>query len=379
MQDSKRPETLVEYLRTLRQKGIPENEYEKYMSDYLEFSARDRAIPLHGTFELTPLCNLNCKMCYVHLENSQFTPDRLLSISTWKTIIEGAYNAGMRKASLTGGECLTYPGFEDVYFFLQEKGIPIGIMTNGILLDSRKVDFFIKNPPKGIQVTLYGSNDNIYERVTGKRVFNIVFSNIQNVRDAGIPVKIAITPSRFMQDDLENVLEVAEKLKVPYYINSFLSAPRANTGRKKEDMSIDHYIAIYKKRRSLHHLDDSKLIDPAELPEPGHGLSKRYGLKCGAGRSSFVAKYDGTISPCCSLYNIEADPMEDGFQAAWEKINKAAESYVLPVECGSCFYESVCPRCAAMHRDAPLKGHCDPFVCERTKKFISAGLIQLPK
>ena len=25
-------------------------------------------IPISGTFELTPRCNFNCKMCYVHLQ-----------------------------------------------------------------------------------------------------------------------------------------------------------------------------------------------------------------------------------------------------------------------------------------------------------------------
>lgn len=29
--------------------------------------AFDDAIPISGTFELTPRCNFNCKMCYVHL------------------------------------------------------------------------------------------------------------------------------------------------------------------------------------------------------------------------------------------------------------------------------------------------------------------------
>ena len=26
------------------------------------------AIPISGTFELTPRCNFNCRMCYVHLQ-----------------------------------------------------------------------------------------------------------------------------------------------------------------------------------------------------------------------------------------------------------------------------------------------------------------------
>ena len=29
------------------------------------------AIPISGTFELTPRCNFRCRMCYVHLEPSE--------------------------------------------------------------------------------------------------------------------------------------------------------------------------------------------------------------------------------------------------------------------------------------------------------------------
>ena len=31
---------------------------------------RENDIPGVGLFELTPLCNLDCKMCYVHLQDS---------------------------------------------------------------------------------------------------------------------------------------------------------------------------------------------------------------------------------------------------------------------------------------------------------------------
>ena len=30
-------------------------------------NARGHDTPISGDFELTPLCNLDCKMCYVHL------------------------------------------------------------------------------------------------------------------------------------------------------------------------------------------------------------------------------------------------------------------------------------------------------------------------
>ena len=58
-------------------------------SDYLEDKARVTATPINGQFELTPLCNLNCKMCYVHLQPEQLS-QKPLGVDQWKSLIDGA-------------------------------------------------------------------------------------------------------------------------------------------------------------------------------------------------------------------------------------------------------------------------------------------------
>ena len=37
----------------------------KTVNDYLHQKASYNKIPLNGTFELSPVCNFRCKMCYV--------------------------------------------------------------------------------------------------------------------------------------------------------------------------------------------------------------------------------------------------------------------------------------------------------------------------
>lgn len=369
---------LIEYLGQLKKLGVPEKEYQEHVLKYLEFTAREKAIPLHGTFELTPLCNLDCKMCYIHLDNTQFSKNKLLSVSVWKELIDEAFISGMRNATITGGECLTYPSFEEVFIYLSGKGVSTGIMTNGILLNKEKIKLFKEYSIRSIQVTIYGSNNDIYERVTGKRSFDIVMENILLAKDANLPIRIAITPNRFLEDDLDTLIEVVDSLGIPYFINAFLNTPRENTGRKKEDMTVEQYINAYKKRIHLKLLQESVSTNLSELPEPNHKLQERIGLTCGAGRSSFVIKYDGRMSPCVSLSHITSEPLQYGFKEAWNQINAKANAYILPSECGECYYRDVCLKCAAIHKDAPVRGHCDPIVCQRTMKMIRAGVFPLP-
>ena len=59
------------------------------------------AIPISGTFELTPRCNFRCRMCYVHLEPSEIPKyGKELTAREWIRIAKGA------KASRRIGRCM---------------------------------------------------------------------------------------------------------------------------------------------------------------------------------------------------------------------------------------------------------------------------------
>ena len=375
------PQTLPEYLLQLRIEGVPASEEWDRASHFLDLKSREKGIPLHGTFELTPLCNLDCKMCYVHLPSSRYSRSRLLSVETWKSLMTQAKEAGMFKASFTGGEALTYPGFEELWHYLHFEGIQLSLMTNGLLLNDERVEFLRMHRPYAVQVTLYGGSEEEYEAVTGFRVFHRVMENIRRVRDAGLPVRISLTPNRFMGSDFGPLLEAADSLGVPWRINARLLPPRPSTEREKEDLSDEEYLELYclqaeMKGRSLTPQDLSELPDE---PATGDctGVTESCGLRCGGGRSSFCIRYDGKMTPCVSLYDQTTDPLADGFQQAWQNLRKLADDYQVPVECASCAWHGSCLVCPAMHRAAE-PGHCDPDICKRTKKLAAAGFIPVP-
>ena len=334
--------------------------------------ARERAIPVRVTFELTPLCNLDCKMCYVHLQNSEFDKQSLLPLAVWRDFAYQAYLLGARAVTLTGGECLTYPGFEDLYLYLYQNGFGISVMSNGVLMDSQRVNFFCKYKPQHIQISLYGSSEDTYETVTGSRVFNRVYQNLLNIRDAGIKLQISITPNRYMTHDMESLIRLAESLHVPYEINCRLIRPRASTGRLSEDMTLDEYVRIYKIRSELSNNGVPIPYDPSELPmENTTGIASK-GLLCGAGSSCCAITYDGNLVPCVSLSDYSVPVMKLGFAEAWRQIHEYSINYPLPSECNGCVYSSICIHCQAQHKNAP-RGHCDRQICERTKKLAAAG------
>ena len=374
---NKNPTSIIELTDLLITNKVPENEYKRYFDYYMEMKARKSGTPLHGIFELTPLCNLDCKMCYVHLSNKRFNEENLLSVEVWKKLMLQAHKAGMMNATLTGGECLTYPEFDELYLFLRDKGIVLSVLTNGLLVDEKRINFFKRYPPGLIQISLYGSSDEAYERVTGHRVFNTVYHNIQMLRDANIRVTLMLTPSIFMVNDIRPLVEVAHSLNITYNINSSLVTPREDTGRTLEDLSLDQYLEIYRIRNELNNISTSP-IALNELPEENHGGKPAIGLQCGGGRSSFVIKYDGYMSPCPSLSEISSNSLINGFEYAWKEINRLANNYPIPQECVGCVYHDSCITCPAIHKNTNQIGHCDSRICERTKLLIKNGFIELP-
>ena len=57
---------------------------EPLLSSYLHSKAAAGGFPVAGNFELTPRCNFNCRMCYVHLsrEEQQRLKERILQAAS---------------------------------------------------------------------------------------------------------------------------------------------------------------------------------------------------------------------------------------------------------------------------------------------------------
>ena len=75
--------SLPDLLNILREKEVPSNLIWKYVDIYQEQKARKAGIPLFGQFELTPLCNLDCKMCYVSTPSFFSSCDSLCVMFIW--------------------------------------------------------------------------------------------------------------------------------------------------------------------------------------------------------------------------------------------------------------------------------------------------------
>lgn len=370
-----------EFLDQLRKQHAGRKPTFDDLMDYLDAKAREKGIPLNGQFELTPLCNFDCKMCYVHLTKEQMKARPLLMVEQWKEIARQAWEAGMLDVALTGGECLAYPGFREIYLYLHSLGCGVTVMTNAALLDEDWMSFFREHPPKKFAVTLYGSNEEVYERVTGHRAFAVVMRNIHLILAGNHALQLTVTPSRYLGEDVFDTIRLARETSKDVLINSVLFPPQEDTGRAGQDHDVDaeFYTRIYQFDNSLQGIEIHEIASDKLPPFGGpHHECRETGVSCGGGRSSFIATWQGYIVPCNALNMIRGYPLRNGFQQAWRTINQAVNAWPRTPECIECPYESVCDYCVARRLAYAEPGKQPQELCERTRRFVQRGVVSLP-
>ena len=369
-----------EFLVRLKEQGDKRAELFDTLYSQLDQKAREKGIPLNGQFELTPLCNFDCKMCYTHLSKEQMCGKPLLTVDQWKRIIDEAYAAGMIRVNLTGGECLTYPGFEELYLYLHSLGCEIRVLTNGALLDDRWISFFKAHPPILIQVSLYGGDEDTYERVTGQRKYSVVSANIRKVIAADLPVGLAVTPSKYMGAGMFETIQAAHEFGIPYSIAPDLIDSKEETGRSAQDheLSLEDYVEIYRLRNEL----EKTVIPPADaslLPLPGgpnHECNLR-GLNCGGGMSCFDIDWTGAMYICNSYRSEICYPLIEGFLPSWNRIHRIATNWPRVPECIGCPYEPVCTNCEVRKASFGEPGKQPLALCERTRYLVQHGVYMI--
>ena len=160
------------------------------ISEHLYRKASVNKIPLDGTFELSPICNFQCKMCYVRRTKEQIKASgkRLRTWQEWLQLAEECRKAGMLYLLLTGGEPFLYPEFKKLYIELHKMGFLISINSNATMIDEAVMEWLTEYPPHRVNVTLYGITEDTYGRVCNQR--NGYLKTIKNI----LALKTYLTP-----------------------------------------------------------------------------------------------------------------------------------------------------------------------------------------
>lgn len=111
--------------------------------------------PISAVLELTPRCNLRCRMCYIRMTPEEMAPrGRERTAEEWLALAEELRDAGVVFMLLTGGEPLLRPDFPRLYRALIGMGFSLSLNTNGTLVNDEIAALFRELPPAAVNLTL---------------------------------------------------------------------------------------------------------------------------------------------------------------------------------------------------------------------------------
>lgn len=380
---------------------------EPVITEYLHIKASRLGIPLNGTFELTPLCNMNCRMCYVRMDRKQQEAVRpLRTAEEWLVLGEEAKERGMTYLLLTGGEPFMRPDFRQIMQGLHRMGFVLSINSNGTMINEETVEWLKETPPVRINITLYGASDETYGRLCqNPRGFTQVTKAIHLLKEAGILVKLNCSVTPYNAEDLEQIFSFAEKEKLVVQATSYMFPPLRRDASKvgwndrfsaEESARQEAWINVYQNGREVYLKymeseemaalsgdieEDCMMVGEEDRDEDTHEKEGDR-IRCRAGKCSFWVTWDGRFLPCGMLPGENAlNVFEAGFDAAWEQTQAEAAAIRLPVRCSTCSLKDKCRACAAMvytesgnYHDVPLyrcqMAHAYEGACRQVEKEI---------
>ena len=191
-----------------------------------EKAARNKT-PINGGFELTPRCNMNCRMCYIRMSQEEMeVRGREFTAEEWIEMGRICADQGMLFLLLTGGEPFLRKDFRQIYTELKKLGLIISINTNGTMIDEETVEWLRQDPPSRINVTLYGGSNETYRRLcmhpTG---YDAATKAIDLLQKAGIYVSINASFTKYNVEDMDAIYAFAKNRGLKVSAETYMFPP----------------------------------------------------------------------------------------------------------------------------------------------------------
>ena len=297
-------------------------------------------IPISGTFELTPRCNFNCKMCYVHLKAGEIPRHgRELTAREWLRIAGEARDAGTVWVCVTGGEPLLHPDFPEIWRELTQMGFFLTLQTNASLIRGEMAELLEQYPPRKAKVTLYGTTDKVYQAVCGvEHGFAQVNDGIHTLMRLGIPVELVSTVIRQNQDDVERMAYYAYRHRLPW-----VSTSGIKPSLRGAEVDVDGL-------RAQPTPEQAEALRKKRLQAPPFDAERKPAAHCRDYRLGYWVVWNGFMR-FCSFMDRPNIPVRDmAFSQAWWQLLDYEEGLEWPEECKICASRTECRRCAATLR-----------------------------
>lgn len=350
--------------------------FEKHLMD----KASLNHLAISGTFELLPYCNMSCNMCYIQQYPTLEKLNALKKPDFWINIIKQGMDEGLLFVLFTGGEFFLYPWYKELYEDVHKLPVYIIINTNATLLDEEKVKWLAQYPPKRINISLYGTNNETYDKLChNPQGFTQVIKAFDLLKQYHIPYRVHTTLVKENANQYDEFVHICNQYQVPLQMVSYMyPSYRKNKAIGYNEDRLDPKLAAfyqfkytkdqYRDDNAFNEYVDQMLyaIDHFEN-SPFYKYQK---MSCRGGNSSFWINWKGEVSSCGMMANDQFDLTKMSFKQAWKKVKESHDRVMTSKACSLCSKRHICIVCvASMYCETGKNDGTPQYVCELTYEY----------
>ncbi len=287
--------------------------------------------PIKIQWKITNKCNLKCKHCYLgKLDGFELPFEKANEIAD--TII----NSNVMEVTISGGECLTYKGIEEIIKKFLINGIKVNVFTNAVLLKSvlDRIDSGILNTNS---LLFYVSVDGLkssHEQIRGKNTFDKTIENIKYTIEKGYPVVTNTVINKINYCDIMDMIVLLKQMGVKdVQLSNLIVQGSADNSMK---ISLSEQMALKEKINDLYkEHPEFGYIYYSEVPD-SDGVRKVYSLsngkknfigndnwKCTAGVARVTIDSNGKVYCCPFIKDSYLGNLnKENLSEVWDNVNR---------------------------------------------------------
>ena len=163
-------------------------------------------------WHITHACNKRCIHCYQEDYDSFMPLDRCMeALDQYCAMISRRHLEG--QINLTGGEPLLHPDFFALAGAIRQRGLRLGILTNGTLIDDETAARLAALHPIFVQVSLDGTRE-IHDRIRGEGSFDEALAGIDALKRQGLRVLVSFTAQKGNITSFEALAQICRSHRV---------------------------------------------------------------------------------------------------------------------------------------------------------------------
>ena len=312
----------------------------------------EKFVPLVVSWNVTRKCNLKCPHCYINATTETLKNE--LSTEEAKGLIDQISEVSRPLLILSGGEPLLRKDIFELVRYGTEKGLKMGLGSNGSLIDDIAAKRLKEAGLKTVSISLDSSIPERHDEFRGvSGSWEKAVSAIKALRDNDMLVQVNTTVTQDNFDEIDEIMSLVEKLGVENF-HLFFLVPTGR-GAKITDISPTMYEGMIKitfAKTAKHKLN----VRPSCAPQfmriaKDVGLDMRQWIRgCIAGLYYCRVYPNGEITPCPYLPIKLGNIREKSFKDIWrtsEVFKSLRDFSALKGKCGVCDYRSLCGGCRA--------------------------------